>query len=90
MAPVQLFLKNQHCWSHGYDDVGLGRSLLAQKQFSHFLRSECKQYGVDWVEITTDWTTEWTKARDDLIDRVKRKWLGPVEIEFGGAKGLTR
>ena len=62
---------NQHCWSHGYDDVSLARSLQSQKQFSHFLRSECKQYGVDWVEIKNDWATEWSRAQADLIAHVR-------------------
>ncbi len=62
---------NQHCWSHGYDDGTLGRSLTNLKQFSHFLRAECDHYDVSWLEIENDWSAAWTKTRDDLIDSAK-------------------
>lgn len=63
---------NQHCWSHMHTDNSLTQALIGLKQFSAFLRTECKQYGVNWVEVENDWAKAWTRLRDDLIVRVNR------------------
>ncbi|MGB3293311.1 MAG: hypothetical protein WBB01_10020 [Phormidesmis sp.] len=91
LKDVQAYAENnQHCWSHGYDEMSLRRSLIELKQFSQFLRLECEQYGVNWVEIENDWTTEWTKIRDALIDRVKVKLKQPERPSpFRGLSSLS-
>ncbi len=66
---------NQHCWSHTYDDASLAEALKGLQHFSRFLRAECQRYGVDWVEIEDDWSTEWTRLRNDLVVNA-RKQLG--------------
>ncbi|MEL6319892.1 MAG: hypothetical protein AAFQ57_04490, partial [Cyanobacteria bacterium J06626_14] len=64
---------NQHCWSHAHSDASLTEALKDFQHFSSFLRSECQKHSVERVEIENDWSTKWTRLRDELLANVKQR-----------------